>query len=64
MSIYTYHFRVQANMPFNPVMAQNRPTDPSLQRFSELIWYGTDNEGNCVYRRDPFTKEVVRIDFF
>jgi len=51
-------------MPFNPAMVRNRPTDPSLYRFDELIWYGTDDEGNCVYRRDSLNGEVVRIDFY
>lgn len=64
MSKFTYHHRVRANMPFNPTMVRNKPTDPSLMRFNELIWYGRDDEGNCVYRRDSFTGEVVRIDFY
>jgi len=64
MAIYAFHYRVSANMHYNPNMVYNRPTDPSLARFSELLWHGCDNEGNCVYRKDPINGEVLRIDFF
>lgn len=48
MAIYTFHYRVSANMHYNPTMVYNKPTDPSLMRFSDLIWHGCDNEGYCV----------------
>ncbi len=51
-------------MPYNPTMVYNRPTEASLQRFDELIWHGCDDEGNCVFRRDSRTGDVVRIDFY
>ena len=63
MANYSYHFRIQANMPYNPAMVASRPTDSRLMPFTELLWHGCDDEGFCVYRRNPTTKEVVRIDF-
>ncbi len=64
MARYTYHFRIQAYVPYNSTMVVNKPTDTRLIQFSELLWHGyDDDEGFCVYRRNPLTKEVVRIDF-
>jgi len=63
MARYTFHHRIAARMPFNAAMVHNRPTLPALARFTELVWYGADDEGHCVYRRDPSSGEVVRIDF-
>lgn len=64
MAKYQYHYRVQANMTFNPNLVNMQPTEPALQRFTNLTWYGSDDEGNCVYRQDPHTGEILRIDFY
>lgn len=64
MSKHSYHIRVSANMPYNPNLVYNQPTEYSLQRFTELLWHGLDDEGYCVFRGDPITREVIRIDFY
>jgi hypothetical protein len=53
MAIYTYHYRFKADVPFDQRQVYDPPTDPRLARFTEVIWYGRDDEGWCVYRRDP-----------
>ena len=63
MARYSFHCRIKANMPYNAAMVANRPTDSRLMQFSDLLWHGRDDEGYCVYRRNPMTQEVVRIDF-
>jgi len=63
MAIYSYHYRFKANFPFDERQVYDPPTDPRFYRFSEVIWYGRDDEGWCVYRRDPLTGEKLRIDF-
>ena len=64
MAMYSFHHRIRANMPYNAAMVANRPTNAQLMAFTELLWHGHDDEGYCVYRRNPITKEVVRIDFY
>ena len=63
MAIYQYQYRIQAQYRYNPAMVYNRPTDINLNRFSELLWHGND-AGYCVYRKDPFRGDIVRIDFY
>jgi hypothetical protein len=38
--------------------------EPSLRRFSVLIWHGYEGAVPVVYKSDPFSGEVVRIVFF
>ena len=64
MAKFSFHYRIQGNMPYNVAMITNRPTDNQLIQFAEILWYGCDDEGYCVYRRNPMSKEVVRIDFY
>ncbi len=63
MARIAYHYRIKANVPFDERKVYDPPTLPELQRFTEVVWYGMDDEGWCVYKRDPYTGEVVRIDF-
>ena len=63
MAIYSYHYRIKPNFPYDERQVFDPPSDPRLIRFTEVIWYGRDDEGWCVYRRDPLTGEKVRIDF-
>ena len=64
MSRMGYHKRIQANMHFNPTRLTMPATDTRLMRFTELLWAGQDDEGWCVFKRDPVTGEVIRIDFY
>lgn len=63
MARYSHNFRIQAYVAYNPSRVVNKPTDARLAQFTELLWNGCDDEGFCVYRRNPITKQVVRIDF-
>ena len=36
---------------------------PSMRRFTEVLWHGEDDEGYCVYKKDPKTGDVIRVDF-
>ena len=58
-----FDFRVQAMMSYDERKVWNMPSDPRLTPFTELIWDGRDEAGWCVYRRNPYSFEVVRIDF-
>jgi hypothetical protein len=63
MAIYSYHYRIFANLQFDERQVYDKPVDTRLKRFTEVIWHGKDDEGWCVYRRDPITGEKIRIDF-
>lgn len=56
-------FRIQAEFQYNPVMINRPATDPRLAPFTRVMWHGLDDEGYCVYKQNPVTGEVVRIDF-
>jgi len=58
-----YDHRVQENYKFDYHRIYDDPKDNKLLRFSRLIWYGYDEQGPAVYREDPNTGEVLRIDF-
>jgi hypothetical protein len=58
-----YNFRTKANFKFDETKVGMPSRHPSLGRFAEVIWYGEDEEGHCVYKRDPKNGEVLRIDF-
>lgn len=58
-----YDHRVQENFKFDYCRIYDDPTEDKLLRFSRLIWYGYDEQGPAVYREDPNTGEVLRIDF-
>ena len=64
MAIQAYNLRLQAPMPYDESRVFAPPSDPRLLRFTEVVWYGWDDEGWCVYRRDPTTGEIARIDFY
>lgn len=58
-----YDYRIQANFFYDPLQVYDQAREPSLMRFSELLWHGYDEGGPAVYKRDPYTGEVLRIDF-
>ena len=58
-----YNLRHKSQKPFDYSHVYDLPEGRELQRFSRLIWYGYDEEGPAVYRKDPKTNEVIRIDF-
>lgn len=63
MSYLTYNYRVQANITFDESKVYNPAVDNSLRRFSLVIWYGKDDEGWVVFKKDPNNGDIVRIDF-
>jgi len=58
-----YDVRVKLEAPFDYCRIFNLPDNPKIASFTRLLWYGYDEEGPSVYRQDPKTGEVVRIDF-
>lgn len=58
-----YDYIIQANFQYNPLRVHEPAREPSLRRFSKLIWHGYDEGGAAVYKEDPVTGEIVRIDF-
>ncbi len=64
MARYKYHFVVKKDKEFKYSRADLPPKDPEIIRFSEFLWCGNDNGIWCVYRKDPRSKEIVRIEFF
>ena len=64
MSRMIYDYRIQANMNFDWNKVNAPATDYRLNRFSILLWAGQDDEGWCVFRKDPITGSIVRIDFY
>lgn len=58
-----FDLRVQTNHQFDYCRMYDNPKEADLLRFSRLIWFGYDEQGPAVYREDPKTGEVVRIDF-
>lgn len=58
-----YDVRVREKLPFDYYRIYESPQEPELTGFSRLIWYGYDEEGAAIYRQNPKTGEVVRIDF-
>ncbi|MBD3159186.1 MAG: hypothetical protein GF309_10395 [Candidatus Lokiarchaeota archaeon] len=63
MSKYGYHYRIKKNARFDRSKVYSSALHPQLKRFTEVIWAGQDDEGFCVFKRDPHTGEVLRIDF-
>ncbi|MHA1400709.1 MAG: hypothetical protein ACTSQE_10210 [Candidatus Heimdallarchaeaceae archaeon] len=63
MSRMRYNYRIQATFRFDEKQVYAPATHPQLMRFTEVLWYGLDDEGYCVFKRDVSTGEIVRIDF-
>jgi hypothetical protein len=60
----SFNFRAKANFSYDANKVQNPPRHQTLMRFTELLWHGEDDDGVfCVYRKDPKSREVVRIEF-
>jgi hypothetical protein len=58
-----YDYRIHANFYYDPLQVNMPATEPSLYRFTRLIWHGYDEGGPAVYKEDLLTGDVVRIDF-
>jgi hypothetical protein len=58
-----FDLRIQTQHRFDYCRVFDFPKEAKLLRFTRLTWYGYDEEGPAVYREDPDTGEVVRIDF-
>ena len=58
-----FDLRIQTQQHFDYCRVFNFPKEAKLLRFTRLKWFGYDEEGPAVYREDPDTGEVVRIDF-
>lgn len=63
MARYGYDYRITAVAVYNPHRVHEPPNDQRLERFTDVVWHGLDDEGYCVYKRNPWTGEIVRIDF-
>ena len=61
--LLNYDYRQKAEKTFDYSHVYDLPKDRRFLRFSRLIWFGYDEEGPAVYRKDPATNEVMRIDF-
>ena len=59
----SYDSRIKLEVPFDYVHLHKIPKNATLGSFSRLVWYGYDEEGPSVYRQNPKTGEIVRIDF-
>ncbi len=64
MPKYRFNKVFKINESFKGSRADLLPLNPELKRFSTFLWAGNDEGIWCVYRQDPKTKEVVRIEFF
>ncbi|MFW9788797.1 MAG: hypothetical protein ACFFE2_00825 [Candidatus Thorarchaeota archaeon] len=58
-----YDHRTRANFRYDSTKAGFPARHGSMKRLTEVLWYGEDDEGYCVYKRDPKKGDVVRIDF-
>ncbi len=63
MSKIHYDYRVKAKINFEWDLIDVPPTDMRFMRFSVLLWAGCDDEGWCVFKKDPLHNEILRIDF-
>lgn len=58
-----YDVRVKLEIPFDYCRIHEVPDTPRMASFTRMLWYGYDEDGPSVYRQNPKTGEVVRIDF-
>ncbi|MDD2394749.1 MULTISPECIES: hypothetical protein [Sphaerochaeta] len=58
-----YDYRIQTNLPFDYYRIYSIPNKPELTDYTRLLWYGYDEEGPTIYRQNPQTGQVVRIDY-
>ena len=59
----SYDLRVKMDVPFDYCRIYDVPQDHVVDSFTRMIWYGYDEEGPSVYRQNPHTMEMLRIDF-
>ncbi len=58
-----FDHRIKVEVPFDYLNLHKVPNNATITSFSTLLWYGYDEQGPSVYRRNPETEEVIRIDF-
>ncbi len=58
-----HNHATRANFRYDPTKAGLPLKHPSMMRFTEVVWHGEDDEGYCVYKKDPKTDEILRVDF-
>ncbi|WP_332446262.1 hypothetical protein [Sphaerochaeta sp.] len=58
-----YDLRVKLEVPFDYYRIYQFPKDAEYFSFTRLLWYGYDEQGPAIYRQDPKTGQVVRVDF-
>ncbi len=64
MARYKYTYVVKKNKEFKKNLCDVVPVSSDLKRFTKFLWAGIDEGIWCVYRQDPRTKDIVRIEFF
>lgn len=60
----SYDLRIKTDIPFDYYRIYEPLKNPELNGFSRLIWYGYDEEGAAIYRQNPKTGKVARIDYW
>jgi len=58
-----YDYEIRANFSYNPNMVNLPAREPSLMRFTNLIWHGYERMTPVVYKNDPYNGDVVKIIF-
>ncbi len=58
-----YDVRTKLEALFDYCRIYDVPDNPKMASYTRLLWYGYDEEGPSVYRQNPRTGEVIRIDF-
>ena len=64
MTKIQYDYRIKCLEQFDNSKLNSPSRDKRTALFSELIWAGEDDEGWCVFKRNPFNRMVIRIDFY
>ena len=63
VSKFHYDYRIRTKINFDWDLIDAPATDLYLARFTILLWAGRDDEGWCVFKKDPVDGSVLRIDF-
>ncbi len=63
MGKFHYDCRIKTKINFDWDLIDTPATDLQFTRFSVLLWAGRDDEGWCVFKKDPSDGAILRIDF-
>ncbi len=63
MSKFSYNYRIKARLNFDWDFIDAPATNMRFARFSVLLWAGKDDEGWCIFKKDPMNGDILRIDF-